>query len=264
MPLWKKGLIGIAVVAVAGLIAFQLLPSDKTPVTDNPSNATLQSEATAPDQPELEVTETEEVIAPASVNQKVFKEGEHYRVLDKPVLTDVDKGEIEVADVFWYGCPHCYNLEPIVTAWKKTLGSDIKVLHRPGFFTSNIWQSHAQLYYTVRNMGIEDKVHRGIFNEIHNNKNYLADAETMANFLSSQYGVDKQAFLDQFNSFGVSHQLQKSFAQLKGYELTGVPALVIDGHYVIEAGMAGSLGEMTEIADFLINKVKKERPANNG
>lgn len=268
MPLWKKGLLGVVAIAVVGLLAFQFLPSDTPSAKESRPEVISQSNAqpeTATVEPsKSEESAIEEESAPIQANQKVFKEGEHYRTLDKPVQTDVEKTQVEVADVFWYGCPHCYNLEPIVSAWKKTLAPDVIVVRRPGFFTSNIWQSHAQLYYTIRNMGIEDKVHQGIFNEIHNNKNYLADPETMANFLSDQYGVDKQEFLDQFNSFGVSHQLQKSFAQLKGYELTGVPALIIDGRYVIEAGMASSLGEMTEIADFLVQKAKKERAAKAG
>ncbi|OED41518.1 hypothetical protein ACH42_13760 [Endozoicomonas sp. (ex Bugula neritina AB1)] len=192
-----------------------------------------------------------------------FKDGVDYRTLNNPVLTDVEKGQIEVAEVFWYGCPHCYNLEPIVSSWKKTLAPDAILVRRPGFFGPNIWQTHAQLYYTVRNMGIENKVHDGIFNEIQNRGNRLNNAETMSDFLNERYGVDKKAFVDEFNSFGVNHVLQKSFAKLKGYDLTGVPALIIDGRYVVEPSKAGSLNNMPVIADYLIEKARKERASES-
>ena len=98
-------------------------------------------------------------------------------------------------------------------------------------------------------MGLEEKVHAGIFSEIQNRRNQLKDSEQMAEFLNREFGVKPGAFNKEFKGFGVNNQLQKAFSKLKGYELSGVPAIVIDGRYVVEPGLAGSLGNMPVIAD---------------
>ncbi len=272
MPKQIKILLGIVAIALLAVLAInhfskqQPSPAATKPAQEQavvtPENKkadeTANEKAEAPAKP----TEPTEKVTPEAEKPKVvetFKEGVHYRSLKRPVQTDVQKGQIEVAEVFWYGCPHCYNLEPIVERWKPSLSGDAVFVRRPGFFGSNIWQTHAQLYYTVRNMGIEDKVHDGIFNEVQNRRNQLKDANAMADFLNKRYGIDKKEFVGQFNSFGVNHLLQKSYAQLKGYDLTGVPALVIDGRYIVEPGMAGSLNNMPVIADYLIKKIRNER-----
>ena len=274
MPKLVKVFLGVVVIALLASLAVYF-SKDKTTTavsTPEPSAPVVQQESEKSDQPRTSAAQSKEESAPAvesadakpsTTIAKEFKDGVDYRTLSKPVLTDVNKDQIEVAEIFWYGCPHCYTLEPIVDGWKKSLKADAVFIRRPGFFGPNIWQTHAQLYYTVRNMGIEDKVQDGIFNEVQNRRNMLRDADAMADFLNERYGVDKKAFVDQFNSFGVSHLLQQSSAKLKGYDLTGVPALVIDGRYVIEPGKAGSLANMPVIADYLIEKVRKERAAES-
>lgn len=266
MPKLMKGLLGVVAIALLAVLATNFLSNkEETRAPERAATPAVQPKQESSGTPEVKqetVVKKAEVSTPASSKSSVareFKDGVDYRTLDNPVLTDVNKGQIEVAEIFWYGCPHCYNLEPIVTSWKKSLAPDAVFVRRPGFFGPNIWQTHAQLYYTVRNMGIEDKVHDGIFNEIQNRRNMLKNADAMADFLNERYGVDKTEFVDQFNSFGVNHLLQQAFAKLKGYDLTGVPALIIDGRYVVEPGKAGSLNNMPVIADYLIEKARKER-----
>lgn len=261
-----KGLLGLIAALAMALLLFNFLPDKKTQESTTFRTPAPEVQQTTP-AGEAEKKAEPEIAKPAPQPEKKlkpevvreFKEGEDYRKLPVPVLTDADKGKIEVASVFWYGCPHCYSLEPIVDHWKKSLKDDIHFVRRPGFFGPNLWQTHAQLYYTIVNMGIEDKVHEGIFNEVQNKRNYLQNSDAMADYLNQRYGVSKKDFKTQFESFGVNHQLQQSFAKLKGYELTGVPALIIDGQYVVEPGMAGSLNDMPLIADYLIAKVQKEK-----
>ena len=275
MPKMMKGLLGVIAVLAMALLLINFLPDKKTqetaavkvpaPVVQQqaPSQEKTEEKKAEPEVVQKEDTKPETVKpAPEQAAKpqvtREFKDGVDYRTLRIPVLTDADKGEIEVATVFWYGCPHCYSLEPIVDRWKESLSDDIRFVRRPGFFGPNLWQTHAQLYYTIHNMGIEDKVHEGIFNEVQNKRNYLQDSDAMADYLNQRYGVDKKEFKARFESFGVNHQLQQAFAKLKGYELTGVPAVIIDGRYVIEPGTAGSLNNIPLIADYLIAKVQKE------
>lgn len=188
-----------------------------------------------------------------------FLPGQDYRVLSNPVTTDAKPENIEVISIFWYGCPHCYALEPKIEQWQKTLPSDVEFTRSPGFFGPDLWQTHARLYYTVANMGLAGKVHAGIFSEIQNRRNPLKDDDQMAEFLNRKFGVEPDAFVKEFRAFGVTNQLRQAFSKLKGYELSGVPAIVIDGRYVVEPGLAGSLNNMPVIGDYLIRKVRQER-----
>ena len=199
---------------------------------------------------------TNPAIKAISVN---YVAGKDYRELKAPAPTDTKENQIEVAEVFWYGCPHCYHLESVVDGWKPGIAKDVSFIRVPAFFGPNIWKDHAQLYYTLQNMGILEKVHDSIFDEIQNKKNYLKNTDDMAEFLKKRFGVDKQKFEDSYNSIGIVHQLLGASGRVRSYGLTGVPAIVIDGQYVVEPGMAGSLENMTAITDYLIKKVRSER-----
>ncbi|WP_263081384.1 thiol:disulfide interchange protein DsbA/DsbL [Endozoicomonas sp. Mp262] len=194
-----------------------------------------------------------------SVAKTIYKEGKDYRVLKMPAQTDTKADQVEVAEVFWYGCPHCYSLEGIVDAWKPKLPKDAHFVRVPAFYGPNIWKTHAQLYYTLDSMGILEKVHDAVFNEIQNKKNYLKNSDAMAAFLNKNYGVEKAKFESSFNSIGIVHQLLKASSMIRSYGLTGVPAIVVDGRYVVEPRLAGSLENMTAISDYLITKVKADR-----
>ncbi len=267
MPKIMKGLLGLIAVLLVALLVVNYLPEEKeaakpSPVVQKTESAAektvAQSTASSVEKNESVVEKAPEVARkPASTQE--YKEGVHYRKLASNVPTAVAAGKIEVVEVFWYGCPHCYSLEPIVDSWKPSLSSDTEFVTVPGFFGPNIWKTHAQLYYTVANLGIVGKVHDTIFNEVQVKRNMLKNSDAMADFLNERFAVDKKEFIEQFNSFGVNHQLQQAFAKVRGYQLTGVPALVVDGRYVIEPGMAGSLNSMPLIADFLVNKVRNDR-----
>lgn len=196
-----------------------------------------------------------------AADNEPFKEGKDYRRLKDPVQTSVKPDSIEVSEVFWYGCPHCYDLESIVDRWKPSLSKEVEFLRVPGFFGSNIWQTHAQLYYTLKSMFEDEKalhqVHDVVFNEIQEKNNRLANEKEMAEFLKKRFQVDEKKFLSYYNSFGVQNLLNQASSKVQGYRLTGVPVLVVDGRYVIEPKVG--LQKMPEVADYLIKKVSEKR-----
>ncbi len=208
-----------------------------------------------------EAVETDNIIKPSAVvhSSVSFKEGIHYRVLDKPVPTQVAADKVEVAEVFWYGCPHCYTLESIVDAWKPTLPKDAQFIRVPAFFGPNIWKTHAQLYYTLKNMGVLEKVHDAIFDEVQNKRNPLKKQKEMAKFLHKRFGINKATFEKSYNAIGVTHQLLRVSSAVRGYGLAGVPAIVIEGKYIVEPAMAGSFENMIRVSDFLISKARAEK-----
>lgn len=187
--------------------------------------------------------------------------GEHYRVLDKPAQVDTAKSKIEVAEVFWYGCPHCYELESIVNIWRPSLPKDVEFMKVPAFFGPSLWKAHAQFYYTLQSMGVVEKVHASVFDEIQKKKNYLKERADMAEFVNTKFGIDKKKFVKSYSSIGIVHKLLKTSAKVRAYGLSGVPAIVVDGRFVVEPELAGSLENMPDITLFLVVKVRDERSA---
>ena len=200
------------------------------------------------------------VLAQAAAKE-LFTEGKDYRLLELPVQTSVGPDRIEVAEVFWYGCPHCRSLEAVVDRWKPRLTKEAQFVRVPGFFGPNLWQTHAQLYYTLESLYPDEKslelIHDSAFREVQERNNLLKNEEEMVEFLSKHHKVDKKKFLSYYNSFGVKNLLSQASSKVRGYRLTGVPALVVDGRFVIEPKVG--LEKMPEIADFLIHKVSSER-----
>ena len=200
------------------------------------------------------------VLAQAAAKEP-FTEGKDYRLLKSPVQTSAGPGRIEVAEVFWYGCPHCYSLDKVVNEWKPRLAKEAKFVRVPGFFGPNLWQTHAQFYYTLESLFPDEKlldsVHDAVFQQVQEKNNRLTNEKEMADYLGEHYKVDKEKFLSYYNSFGVKNLLNQASSKVRGYQLTGVPALVVDGRFVIEPKVG--LEKMPEIADFLIQKVSTER-----
>ncbi|MEC9481879.1 MAG: thiol:disulfide interchange protein DsbA/DsbL [Halomonas sp.] len=185
--------------------------------------------------------------------------GKDYQVLDEAVETSVDDGQIEVTEVFWYGCPHCYNLEDPLNAWVAELPDDVTFQRLPATM-GDTWTKHATAFYAAQQLGILDKLHDDFFDAIHQDGRKLTDADDIAKFFSN-YGVSEAQAKDALASFGVKSQINRAHAKMRAYQLMGVPALVVDGRYVITPGSAGSLENMPQIAGALIDKVRSERNA---
>lgn len=183
-------------------------------------------------------------------------EGQHYEVLPQPVETRVDEGQIEVTEAFWYGCPHCYNLQEHVTAWYETLGDDVSVVHLPGTMGGD-WNKHAAAFYAAEELGIIEAVHADFFDAIHQQNRRLIEVDDVADFFSG-YGVDADEARQALGSFAVKSSVNQAHSRLRAMRLMGVPALIIDGRYLVTPTTAGSLSNMPQIADALIEKVREE------
>ncbi|MCI0510034.1 thiol:disulfide interchange protein DsbA [Chromohalobacter marismortui] len=183
--------------------------------------------------------------------------GEDYKVLDEPVKTAVPDGKIEVNEVFWYGCPHCYALEKPLNAWVDKLPDDV-VFQRIPATMGDTWTQHARAFYAAKALGIQKQMHSDFFAAIHEQGQRLTAPNDIAEFFT-HYGVSKEEALEALDSFGVKSQLNQANAKMRAYKIMGVPALVVDGRYVISPRSAGSLENMPKIASALIDKVRSER-----
>lgn len=183
--------------------------------------------------------------------------GEDYEVLETPVETSVDEGQIEVVEVFWYGCPHCYNLEEPLNAWVAELPDDVTFRRIPATM-GQTWIDHATAFFAAKQLGILDEVHADFFDAIHQDGQRLTEVDDIAAFFSD-YGVSEDEAREALTSFGVKSQINQAHAKMRAYQLMGVPALIVDGRYVITPGSAGSLANMPLIADALVDKVRNEQ-----
>ncbi|MCJ8207411.1 thiol:disulfide interchange protein DsbA/DsbL [Pseudomonas sp. RGM2987] len=174
-----------------------------------------------------------------------------YVELNNPVPVAVP-GKIEVVELFWYGCPHCYAFEPVINPWVDKLPSDVNFVRIPAMF-GGPWDAHGQMFLTLESMGVEHKVHAAVFNAIQKEGKKLVKKEDMADFLATQ-GVDKDKFLATFDSFAIKGQINKAKELAKKYEITGVPTMIVNGKYRFDIGSAGGANEALALADKLIAK----------
>ena len=200
-------------------------------------------------------------IFPALVYAAAFKEGVDYKVLSQPLpVSQTDK--IEVNTIFWYGCPHCFDLAKMQAHWKKRQGNDVKTLETPVIF-GRPWQAHAQLFYALEQLELHEKSLFTIFDAVQSQGKRLDNEKEMKAFLKEQFGVKPEEFDRVYDSFGVRNQSQKAAALTRGAQLMGVPAIIVSGRYVVDPEKAGGLENMLKIADFLIEKVRKEQGSSS-
>lgn len=183
-----------------------------------------------------------------------YQAGIHYDLLPQPVRTR-DATKIEVVELFWYGCPHCYHFEPLVKQWKKTLSDDVDFWRSPAMWNPRM-KIHAQAFFTAESLGVLDKLHNPLFTSLVVERKRLDKPEEIEDLFAS-YGVDREAFRKTFNSFGIVSQVKQADARARSYRISGTPELVVNGKYRISAGKAGGQEEMLQVADFLIKKERK-------
>jgi len=189
--------------------------------------------------------------AASLVNAQPWVAGEHYRVLDNPVRTASDNG-VEVAEVFWYGCPHCYNFKPLAEAWEAEAPDYINYVKLPAALGRS-WEPHAYAFYALEAMGELDKVHDALFDALAGERRPLNTPEALADFVAG-YGVNAEKFLENYNSFGVRARVQQAQAKIRGARITGTPTMLVDGKYVVSASMAGSHENTLKVVEYLAEK----------
>ena len=190
----------------------------------------------------------------AVAQPSLFVEGTHYEVIANPVRTS-DPNKIEVTEIFWYGCPHCYAFEPLISSWEEKLTSDVAFVRSPGMWNQTM-EVHAQIYYAAEALGVTADIHDVAFNEIHQRRNYLQD-EAAVKEIFVREGVASEDFDRAWKSFSVVSAVKRAGTRMRDYGVRGVPSMVVNGKYLVSVG--GSVPtqtEMLQIVDFLVQKEK--------
>lgn len=184
-----------------------------------------------------------------------FEEGVHYQVLPTPVPTS-NPEKIEVVAVFAYSCPHCASLEPSLQSWSAQLDDDVYFNHLPAVFSRN-WEPLARAYYVAELSNKLDETHLAMFDAIHVQNNRFRSTDDIAAFYAN-YGIDEGEFMKLYNSFAVDTRIKQGQALLRGYQITAVPAMVVNGKYHITGAMAGSNTGMLRVVNYLIEKERNQ------
>ena len=183
---------------------------------------------------------------------------EPYQLI-KPAQPTHSGDKIEVVEVFWYGCPHCYSLEPYLEDWLKNKPDDVAFRRVPGILGKN-WIAHARAYFTAEKLGIVDKIHRPLFDAIHRDRKNIMSESALRDFFAQQ-GVDKKQFDDIYQSDEVSDMVKSAFSEGQAFGLTGVPAIVVNGKYLTSASQAGGNKELISVIGQLTEQERSAQAA---
>ncbi len=185
-----------------------------------------------------------------------YDEDVHYQTLmeQQPVQTG---NKIEVVELFWYGCPHCYNLEPYVEAWRKNMPDNAELVRLPAVLRES-WAFHARVYHTFEALGMVDALHAPFFEAIHKERRRLNTLEALTEWAAG-HGVEADKLAAAFNSFAVETKLRQARVLSERYEASAVPTVIVDGRYRSTSTMAGGHEALLQLVDFLVAKAAAER-----
>lgn len=169
-----------------------------------------------------------------------------------PAQPTRDPAKIEVIEFFWYGCPHCYALEPYMEKWLKNKPANVDFVRQPTIF-NEVWGKHAKAYFTAETLGVVDKINHDFFEVVQSKKQKLDNEDQLAKFFA-EHGVKEQDFRTAFNSFAVDAKMRQAQAMPARYGITGVPAVIINGKYKTNGPLAGSPEKIIEVMDKLIKQ----------
>tara|TARA_B100000282_G_C31662451_1_gene458158 strand:- start:44 stop:613 length:570 start_codon:yes stop_codon:yes gene_type:complete len=167
-----------------------------------------------------------------------------------------ESNDILIYEFFWYGCPHCYNLEPTMDRIEADLDEGARVVKVPVALRDS-WMPHAKLYYALKQMNKIEDVHNLIFEEIHLEDNRLNTEDLMVDFLGKN-GVDTVEFLEKYNSYGTEARVKKSSNLARMYQINSVPTIIVNGKYLTSGSYVSSYDELYSVVNFLVERERND------
>ena len=185
-----------------------------------------------------------------SLNAFSADNSQKYVQISNQKQTESDK--IIVNELFWYGCPHSYNIEPTIDKIEANLDKATILIKIPVALRDS-WLNHAKAFYVLQQMKLDDNLHEPIFHEIHINGNRLDTKDKLSNFVSDQ-GYDGESFANLFDSFGTEIRVNKASRLAKQYQIDSVPTLIVNGKYSTSGSFVSSYDELYNVVNLLIDK----------
>lgn len=181
--------------------------------------------------------------------------GADFKVLDRPAPVDAPVGKIELVEFFWYNCPHCNAFEPVLADWVKQLPQDIVFKRVPVAFRDD-FVPQQRLYYALEALDLVERLHTRVFAAIHVEKQNLSQGPAIIDWVVKQ-GVDRDRFVEQFNSFSSSTRATRARQLQTAYQVEGVPALGVAGRYYTDGAMAKSMGRVLQVVNHLTDQIRR-------
>ena len=174
-----------------------------------------------------------------------------YETINPPLATH-SGNKIEVMEIFWYGCPHCYAFEPYLQKWLKTKPDNVEFRLMPGIL-NRAWVAHARAFYTAEKLGVLDKIHHQLFDAIHKDRRNIFDEDSIKAFFVEQ-GVNGDEFSKVYDSKAIDEKLIQAIHVQRDAKVGGVPSLIVDGKYLTSPSMTGSYESLAQVLNSLVKK----------
>jgi thiol:disulfide interchange protein DsbA len=180
-----------------------------------------------------------------------------YTVLNSP-LEPSTGDKIEVMELFWYGCGHCFALEPYVKNWKeKSMPDNVEFVKMPAIFSQR-WEFHAKAFYTMEALGVLEQANDEFFHRLHVKRSPINTMGQLVEFLSA-YDKSEEEINSAFNSFAVDSKVRNAKIITAKSTAQGVPAVLVDGKYHTSVRLAGSQDNLFKVVNQLVEKAAAER-----
>ena len=236
----------------------QLAADDEAVTEEDDTQVVVEESAAEPEDDEQPIMLARADTTDTPAQNWKFKEGQHYirMVPSQPTMGGADK--IEVAEFFWYGCPHCFSFEPTINDWAAGVPASVRFVRIPVVWNT-VHELHARLFYTMevlaRNGTLADgeTFHNTVFQEIQTRGNRLTSEDSIRR-LFERFGVDADAFNSTWKSFEVDQKLRVAKDLGRRYSIQGVPAVVVNGKYRTGGAEAGSYDAVPDVLDELITR----------
>ena len=186
-----------------------------------------------------------------------FREGVHYTKLVPVQGTSSSPNKIEVAEIFWYGCLHCYRIDAYVDEWRKKQPSRVQFIHIPALWDPKT-ETHARLFFALKALGELERAHKEVFRAIHTENKQLLSLADQVRF-GTRLGVEANDYRNAYRAFAVENQLRRVKDLMRRYRILAVPTFVVNGKYVVVGTPNTSFRELLEIVDELVQRELTER-----
>ena len=194
---------------------------------------------------------SEETAKKSDLVKDKYQEGVHFELLKNPSAVR-NSTKVEVVEVFWFGCTHCYALESYLTQWKRDMPADIDFWKSHATW-NEILKIHARMFYTARALGIDKQLVPAAFNTIQTEGRSLTGNSELEYYFEG-FGVEREKYKSVSSSFGVKNALKQADQRMKQWNITGVPTLIVNGKYKVSASRSVGTDRLLDVVDFLIEK----------
>ena len=191
----------------------------------------------------------------AFVPQAAAQNSQLYSTLNPPQPVE-GGGKVEVTEFFWYGCPHCFAMEPMINTWVKNKPADVVFKRVPTY--NDAWAPMVTLYYTLESMGLADQYHSKVFDAIHKDHVNLNNRNKLAEWLKAN-GIDPAKYAEVEKSFSVVTKVNRARQLTQAYKVDGVPRFFVNGKYFTSPDLAGGSERVFLVIDQLIGTARKEK-----